>query len=91
MNLPGRDRETSARGLSSARVQWKNVEACLDVHCVCGNQTHVDTMNELYLRCADCKRTYWIGAWVQLVELTAEEVAEVEREGYGIPEDKETP
>lgn len=51
-------------------IQWKGTDVCMDVRCTCGAQMHVDGEFVYYIGCKLCGRTYAVGAYVKLVELT---------------------
>lgn len=59
-------------------IQWKGVEACLDLFCVCGHDTHFDGYFAYNLRCVYCQRAYAVPDTVPLVELSAERVKELD-------------
>lgn len=56
-----------------AGIQWKNTDACLDVHCACGALCHFDGYQAYRIKCAECGRVYVVGQRVVLVEITAEQ------------------
>ena len=63
-----------------AFVQWKNTDACLDIHCECGESTHIDGFFIHSVRCAACGRLYALPMYATLHPITAEShPAEVER------------
>lgn len=62
-------------------IQWKGTNLCMDFHCVCGELTHVDDDFTYLLRCSKCKRVYWPQAWVNMVELTGEDLKDAEAHG----------
>lgn len=43
-----------------ANVQWKGTDACMDVYCPCGRQSHFDGLFAYFVRCA-CGKV-WQGA-----------------------------
>jgi hypothetical protein len=53
-----------------AWIQWKGTDVCMDVRCTCGARMHVDAEFAYHLGCPHCDRTYAVGAYVKLVELT---------------------
>jgi len=59
-------------------IQWKGTDACIDLHCACGNFCHQDGMFMYFWRCPDCGRTYALGMNVKLIPLTDDQVREVE-------------
>lgn len=62
-----------------AGLQWKG-GPCVDTVCPCGKSWHrCDTEFLYYLRCPSCDRVFMVGESVELVELTPEERASLER------------
>lgn len=56
-------------------LQWKG-GPCVDTLCVCGKQWHrCDTEFMYHLECPACKRLYYVGDSVEMVEMNAEESA----------------
>ena len=39
-------------------IQWKGTSVCMDVHCECGELSHVDGDFCYNVRCAHCGRVY---------------------------------
>ncbi len=66
-----------AKGDPHGWIQWKGTDVCMDVHCKCGEHTHIDAEFCYYIRCPKCGTAYGVGANVKLIELTADEVEEV--------------
>lgn len=58
-------------------LQWKGTDVCMDFHCKCGHQTHLDCDFTYYIECGKCHRVYWPNAYVWMTELTADEAASV--------------
>lgn len=54
---------------TSVFVQWKGTDVCLDFHCKCGADGHLDDAFAYYLRCSDCGRTYRMPALFEPVEM----------------------
>jgi hypothetical protein len=77
MSLAGSDREKKLPP-PCGWVQWKGTNVCMDVHCVCGELTHVDADFLYHVRCCVCGRAYWVNGHVELVPLTPEETEQVE-------------
>lgn len=53
-------------------VQWKGTDVCLDFHCACGHDGHLDGDFAYYLRCPECGRTYRMPARFEPVEMPAD-------------------
>ena len=56
------------------RIQWKGTNVCMDVHCICGIQGHVDAEFAYFLKCKKCGRTYSTGCNVKMIELMPDEL-----------------
>jgi hypothetical protein len=72
-----------AEGAPHGWLSWKDTEACLTVRCACGTVSHLDGMFAYFVACPVCGAVYWANAHVQLVPLTAQEAATLDREGNG--------
>lgn len=66
-------------------VQWKGTEVCMDVHCSCGELTHVDADFAYTIRCGACEKLWAVCPNVRLVE-----ISEAELEGRNEPRRSET-
>ena len=59
-------------------LQWKGTDACLDFHCLCGNENessgvgHFDGYGAYYLKCMRCLRVYELPTDLKL-ELASED------------------
>lgn len=79
---PGWDRQTlPAKESPHGWIQWKGTSVCMDIHCSCGQLSHIDCEFVYYVRCPQCKKAYMINGHVELVPLTAAEAARMEEEG----------
>ena len=47
-------------------LQWKGTNACLDVHCACGELTHIDGEFLYYIKCGKCGAVYECDGHIQL-------------------------
>lgn len=50
-------------------IQWKGTDVCMDVHCACGEMTHVDGGFAYHVRCCLCGRVYFCNGHIELIEL----------------------
>lgn len=74
-STPGWDRQTlPEKGKPHGWVQWKGTGVCMDLHCVCGEMSHLDADFAYYVQCPACDRVYMSNGHVEMVELTAEEI-----------------
>lgn len=56
-------------------IQWKGTEVCIDLHCGCGTDGHLDVNFDLYqVRCVDCGQAYSVGTDVVLTPLAPADV-----------------
>ena len=67
-------------------IQWKGTSACMDVHCSCGESTHVDATFAYRIRCGACGRLWAPCSNVRLIEIEQAEmdglnVVDSERDG----------
>ena len=74
----GPAKRRSDAGNIRAGLQWKG-GPCVDVVCACGKQWHrCDTLFMYVLRCPACDRCYHVDDSVILIEMNAEEKADLE-------------
>jgi hypothetical protein len=57
-------------------IQWKGTNVCMDVHCNCGFQGHIDADFAYNVGCPECGTVYMCNGHIELVELTEEEKKE---------------
>jgi hypothetical protein len=57
------------KGLPHGWIQWKGTEVCMDVHCSCGELSHVDGEFAYNVMCPRCGRVYMVNGHVELIEL----------------------
>lgn len=50
-------------------IQWKGTDVCMDLHCVCGELSHVDGTFVYHVKCPNCQRVYFCNGHIQLIEL----------------------
>ena len=53
----------------SAWIQWKGTDVCMDIHCSCGELTHVDAEFAYHVKCGACGKVYFCNGHIQLIEL----------------------
>lgn len=77
--------ETRQDGKPRGWIQWKGTDVCMDLHCKCGGQFHIDCMFVYGWRCPKCKTIYMCNAHVEMIEVTAESNLENEcvKDPYG--------
>lgn len=54
-------------------IQWKGTDVCMDVHCACGELTHVDGEFCYTIRCGACGQLYDVAGEVALVPVPRDE------------------
>lgn len=47
-------------------IQWKGTAVCMDVHCLCGEFTHIDAEFCYHIKCKCCGRVYEVDGHVRL-------------------------
>lgn len=57
-------------------IQWKNIDACLDMYCECGARSHVHGEFMHFIKCIICGRIYKLPHMVSMTLATEEELAE---------------
>jgi len=57
-----------------AFIQWKGTDVCMDVHCICGFTGHIDGDFVYNVKCPKCNRVYACNPYIELVELTDDEI-----------------
>ncbi len=59
-------------GEPHAWIQWKGTNVCMDVSCICGEQSHIDAEFVYNVKCPSCKRVYFCNGHIELIELEEE-------------------
>jgi hypothetical protein len=73
-------RDSNVEGKPNGWIQWKGTSICIDLHCICGEMSHMDVDFFYHFECA-CGRKYAVGQNVTLIELTPDELAYAETHG----------
>ena len=50
-------------------IQWKGTKVCMDVHCDCGAQSHVDGEFAYVIQCGACGKEWAVSSTVRLYAL----------------------
>ena len=53
-------------------IQWKGTNVCMDVHCACGESSHIDGEFTYHVKCPNCGRIYFCNGHIELIELENE-------------------
>jgi len=48
-------------------AQWKGTELCMDLHCPCGESSHVDGHFAYHVRCPGCEAVWALNPYIGLV------------------------
>lgn len=53
-------------------IQWKGTDVCMDIHCKCGELSHVDASFTYNVKCPSCGTVYMCNGHIELIELIEE-------------------
>lgn len=53
----------------TANIQWKGTDVCMDLHCKCGCDSHIDGDFVYYIECPECGQIYKTHSEVKLTEV----------------------
>ena len=53
-------------------IQWKGTDVCMDVHCKCGEHTHVDARFVYHIKCPHCGTVYFCNGHIEFIEVTGD-------------------
>ena len=53
-------------------VQWKETDVCMDLHCVCGELSHIDGDFAYNVKCGNCGTVFFCNGHIELIELKEE-------------------
>jgi len=56
-----------------AWIQWKGTSVCADIHCSCGEMSHIDAEFAYYVECPKCHQIYGLCGDIKLVPISKEE------------------
>lgn len=51
-------------------IQWNGTDVCMDIHCKCGELTHVDAEFCYYVKCIYCGTVYFCNGHIELIEVS---------------------
>lgn len=54
-------------------IQWRGTDVCMDVHCKCGEISHIDSDFCYYVECPACHTIYSCNGNIELIEIDDEE------------------
>lgn len=70
--------ETAIRSGPHGWIQFKGSNLCMDVHCVCGELTHIDADFLYHVKCGVCSRVYELSGFIEFKEVPESDCAEGE-------------
>ena len=53
-------------------VQWKGTNVCMDIHCKCGETSHIDADFAYHVKCPNCGTVFMCNGHIELIELEVE-------------------
>jgi hypothetical protein len=59
-----------------AWIQWKNTDVCADIHCSCGELSHIDAHCAYYVKCSYCGQIYGLCGDIKLITITQKDFDE---------------
>ena len=64
--------EEKYEGIPRGFIQWKGTEVCMDIHCKCGNSSHIDDDFAYHVKCPKCNTVYRCNPNIELIEIEEE-------------------
>ena len=56
-------------GLPHGWIQWKGTAVCMDIHCKCGQHSHIDAEFAYHVKCPACGTVYLCNGHIELIEM----------------------
>ena len=53
-------------------LQWKGINVCMDINCICGELTHVDGEFCYHVKCGNCGKIYFCNPYIEFIEVDYE-------------------
>ena len=50
-------------------IQWKGTYVCMDIHCACGKDSHIDDEFAYHVVCPSCGAVYMCNGHIELIKL----------------------
>lgn len=63
------DKRTS---LPHGWIQWKGTDVCMDIHCKCGQLSHIDAEFAYHVKCPACGQVYFCNGHIELIPMAVE-------------------
>ncbi len=64
--------QDTQRGKPHGWIQWKGTDVCMDLHCKCGELTHIDGDFVYHIKCPMCGTVYMCNGHIEMIELEVE-------------------
>jgi hypothetical protein len=61
--------QKSYKGKPHGWIQWKNTGVCMDIHCKCGEHSHIDSDFAYSVECPYCGRKYCCNGHIEFIEI----------------------
>ena len=79
------NRQTATyKGRPHGWIQWKGSTVCMDLHCACGESTHIHAEFLYVVCCGKCGRNYFVNGHIEMVPMTEEETVEWNKDTQGL-------
>lgn len=66
------DIQETRKGEPHGWIQWRGTNVCMDVHCMCGELTHIDDEFVYHVKCGNCGRVYFCNGHIEFILLEEE-------------------
>lgn len=63
------DLQEKYSGVPHGWIQWKGTDVCMDIHCKCGESTHIDDEFCYTIKCKTCGTVYFCNGHIELIEI----------------------
>ena len=50
-------------------IQWKGTNVCMDIHCRCGEISHIDAEFCYYVKCPYCNTVYFCNGHIEFIRM----------------------
>ena len=64
--------QETRKGQPHGWIQWKGTNVCMDIHCECGELTHIDADFSYHVKCGNCGIVYFCNGHIELIKLDQE-------------------
>lgn len=63
------DLQDQQEGKPHGWIQWKGTDACMDIHCECGEMSHIDAEFCYYVKCPYCGAIYFCNGHIEFIRM----------------------